>query len=800
MTLDLPPGPGGPIRISHEHWRKAGLVLGLAFLTLASRAGVTGTNAAEATALPSQHGLQNPRTAPDPESVPEGLARSDWRGIREAHAAWQHEMRPQGDDYSARSPGHRWQSRFDQRGFTTTPDGGGWIWGLELWRYGFPGHERSAAAQPEPRMAAAGHRLTRQWDPCLEEWYVNDARGLEHGFTLAQRPPGAHPGHPLLIDLAVRGTLRLAPHPDGQAATFVNPDGDPALTYDGLKVWDATGATLPARLVSGPAGALRYEIEESTATYPVTIDPIAHPVYLKASNTPPPVVVGSTPDFFGVSVAVSGDIVVVGAHYEDGGGTGVDPPSDEQARDAGAAYIFARRNGVWKQEAYLKASNTDPTDYFGISVAVSGETVVVGAQHEKGSGTGVNPPDDDALFFAGAAYVFVRQGETWSQQAYLKASDASFEDLFGSSVAIAGDTLVVGARVAEAAYVFEREANVWRQTAILKAFNNDAGDEFGGSVAISGDLIVVGAPWEDGSGRGINPTVDELAIGAGAAYVFAKLAGQWIPQVYLKASNAATAHNFGGRVDVSGETVVVGANAEAGTGRGVNPPQTQGIRYTGAVYVFRRIGEQWIQEAYLKAANADQDDHFGSSVALEGDTLLVGAIGERGSGIGVNPGDDNAADRSGAVYVFWRDDDEWSQVHYLKASNTEAFDGFGHAVALSGDLAIVSATGEDGAGTGVNPPNNNDSSGSGAAYLFAGLASVGRSEPDTAPRLTWRPDRTLTISHRGEPGQTYLIQRGGDLDQWPTVATVLADPNGVISWIDPSPPSVGPVFYRVTTP
>jgi len=241
---------------------------------------------------------------------------------------------------------------------------------------------------------------------------------------------------------------------------------------------------------------------------------------LKASNT-------EAGDFFGMSVAAANDTVVVGASWEDGGGS-----------NAGAAYVFVRSGTVWSQQAYLKASNAGAGDFFGDAVAVSGETVVVGAPGEAGSGRGVNPPPNDFAAYAGAAYCFVRSGTNWSQQAYLKASNAGAGDEFGTSVALSVDTLVVGAdreagngaglnptdndvaTNAGAAYVFVRSEAVWSQQALLKASNTGAGDQFGMSVAVSGDTVVVGASEEDGSGMGVNPVSDELAQQAGAAYVF----------------------------------------------------------------------------------------------------------------------------------------------------------------------------------------------------------------------------------------------------------------------------------------
>ena len=211
--------------------------------------------------------------------------------------------------------------------------------------------------------------------------------------------------------------------------------------------------------------------------------------------------------------------------------------------NAGAAYVFVRNAGVWSQQAYLKASNTEADDRFGFLVAVSGVTVVVGAQLEDSSATGVNGDQtNNGASFAGAAYVFVRAGGVWAQQAYLKASNTGAGDEFGFSVAVSGDTVVVGARLedsnasgvngdptnnavnaAGAAYVFVRSAGNWSQQAYLKASNTGANDFFGYSVAVSDGTVVVGAQREDSDATGVNANqTNNFATDAGAAYIFAE--------------------------------------------------------------------------------------------------------------------------------------------------------------------------------------------------------------------------------------------------------------------------------------
>jgi CSLREA domain-containing protein len=552
----------------------------------------------------------------------------------------------------------------------------------------------------------------------LTEWYVNRPTGLEQGFTIAAPPSGAgerQAGERLRLTLELSGAWQARTSADGQSVDFSEAAGGGTLRYDHLVVRDAQGKTLPARM-SLIQRELRLEVEDAGAVWPVTIDPtLAQQAYLKASNT-------GENDRFGTSVAVSGDTVVVGASDEDSSTTGVNSTPNEAAPDSGAAYVFVRNAGVWTQQAYLKASNTGADDGFGTSVAVAGDTVVVGASAENSTSTGVNSSPNDSGFVVGAAYVFVRNAGVWTQQAYLKASNTGNFDQFGASVAVAGDTVVVGAVFEDsdttgvnstpnegatesgAAYVFVRNAGVWTQQAYLKASNTGAGDLFG-SVAVSGDTVVVGAYGERSSTTGVNSTPNDLASGAGAAYVFVRNTGVWTQQAYLKASNTGMNHLFGISVAAAGDTVVVGATGESSS--------------AGAAYVFVRSAGVWTQQAYLKASNAGGDDKFGQSVAVAGDTVVVGAFQEDSSTTGVNSTPNNGAGNSGAAYVFGRSGTTWTQESYLKASNTGGADNFGISAAISGDTVVVGAYGEASNATGVNGnQNDNLAPGAGAAYAF----------------------------------------------------------------------------------
>ena len=485
-----------------------------------------------------------------------------------------------------------------------------------------------------------------------------------------------------------------------------------------------------------------------TQTYTIAAHQLAQEAYMKASNT------GTGGDQFGLSVAIDGDTLVVGAPFEDSDATGVDGnQTNSSAGNSGAVYVFTRTGTNWVQQAYIKASNTGAGDEFGTSVALDGDTLVVGAYREDSNGTGVNSAAeaDNSVSDSGAVYVFTRTGTAWTQQAYIKASNTDVNDQFGFSVAVSNDTLAVGALVEDsnatgiggdqtnnnasgsgAIYVFARTGNIWAQQAYIKAFNTGASDQFGISVSIHGDTLAVGANREDSTGSGINSGVegDNSAPDSGAAYVFTRSGSTWVQQAYIKPFNTSPGDEFGRRVALDGDTLAVGAFREDSNGTGVNSgaETDDTVTDSGAVYVFTRTGAAWTQQAYIKASNARANNRFGFAIALKGDTLVTGSSGEDSGSTGVG-GDENntGATDSGAAYVFTRTGTIWAQQAYLKASNTggptnsEAFgDQFGVIVAVDGDTVVVGASTEDSNGTGVNggAEADNSAGNSGAVYVL----------------------------------------------------------------------------------
>jgi hypothetical protein len=306
-------------------------------------------------------------------------------------------------------------------------------------------------------------------------------------------------------------------------------------------------------------------------------------------------------------------------------------------------------------------------------VSVSGDTIAVGAPGEDSSATAINGNEgDNTASAAGAVYVFVRNGTDWQQEAYVKASNSGAGDLFGSAIALDGDTLVVGA-VGEAS----------------------------SATTVNGNQA------------------NNSAVAAGAAYVFVRSSGAWSQQAYLKAANAEQGDFFGTSVSVEGNTLVVGAPEEDSAS---SDPGSNGASSAGSAYVFTRTGSSWFARAYLKASNPGADDQFGFSVSLAGRGALVGALGEDSSTTGLGGAVDEGSSRSGAAYLFVGAGDDWSELHFIKASNTDSNDQFGVGAALGPRGLVIVAPSESSDATGINggasAENDNSALNAGAAYIF----------------------------------------------------------------------------------
>jgi len=339
----------------------------------------------------------------------------------------------------------------------------------------------------------------------------------------------------------------------------------------------------------------------------------SHQAYLKSSNT-------SASDRFGeesVSLSADGNTLAVGAPSEDSNATGINgDQTDNSKASSGAVYVFTRTGTTWTQQAYIKASNSEATDYFGWVVVLSsnGNTLAVSAVDESSNATGIGGDQtNNSAADAGAVYVFTRTGTTWTQQAYIKASNAEATDYFGQKLSLSADS----------------------------------------------NTLAVAATGESSNANGINGAQGDNSLSSsGAVYVFTRAGTTWSQQAYVKASNTGANDGFGLSVSLStsGNTLAVGARSESSNATGLNGDESSNSEAgSGAVYVLTRSGTTWSQSAYVKATNTAAGDLFGDVVSLSADAtaLVVGAYAEDSNATGVN-GDqtDNSVSRAGAVYLY----------------------------------------------------------------------------------------------------------------------------------------------------
>lgn len=510
------------------------------------------------------------------------------------------------------------------------------------------GYEGSVSSVAQARLVEDEGRMVYKRGN-VEEWYINSGWGIEQGFTIHSRPAGKGLEN-LVVEMQINGELQ--PSLGGKTLYLANVSGTVLSQYSDLQVFDAENNILPARFTLAN-NTLRILVDDSGAQYPITIDPWIQAAKLlpddgeasdhfgdSVSISGDTIVVGApganaayvfvkpaggwmnlvqtakltasdgtSDDYFGMAVSISGDTIVVGASYNDGNG-----------ENAGAAYVFEKPVSGWTnmtETAKLTASDGQAWHLFGNSVAVSGSTIVVGAVFE-----GIRSSN------TGAAYVFEKPGTGWldmTETAKLTAGDKANYDEFGNAVAISGNTIVIGAHSDDdagegtgSAYVFEKPAAGWNdmtQTVKLTASDGAAGDAFGSSVSISGDTIVVGAPGDDDNGSD-----------SGSAYVFGKPVTGWTSMTQtakLTASDGKGLDRFGSSVSIAGETVVVGISLGLRICLG-GPCEIS----PGASYIYEQPGSFWpdMTETGKVTSYAGQvNDGFGSPVSISGNTIVIGA-------------------------------------------------------------------------------------------------------------------------------------------------------------------------------
>ena len=460
------------------------------------------------------------------------------------------------------------------------------------------------------------------------------------------------------------------------------------------KRWIASIAIATILAIAATFGSDPWGDSASAAT--TVVGPATEIAKLTASD-------GALNDSLGNSgAAIDGDTLVVGAPFDDDGGSG-----------AGSAYVYVLSGSSWVQQAKLTASDGAADQDFGRRVAIDGDTIVVGADAHDLSVGG----DGDA----GAAYVFTRSGTTWTQQQRLTAPVPGEEYQFGSDVGISGETIVIGEQYsgsvfydAGAAYIYIRSGTTWTLQQTLTASDSAATDLFGQRVAIDGETVVVGARYDDVASNSEQ----------GSVYVFVRSGTTWSQQQQITAADGIAGDHFGSSVDIDGDTIVSGANL-----------RDDSFTYTGAAYVFTRSGTTWTQQQKLNASDAEASDFFGSEAAISGDTILISASS-----------DDDDGTASGSAYKFTRDGTTWTQETKLTASDAEANDVFASSLDIDGNAAVIGASGWDG-GSGAE----------GAAYVFGGppnaptgvTASAGNAEATaswTAPTNGGSPITSYTVT------------------------------------------------------
>ncbi len=487
----------------------------------------------------------------------------------------------------------------------------------------------------------------------MTEWYVHGPLGLEQGFTV-QRPPVV--GDTVRLDVEFASdSYRL--HQRAGGVALVSSEGC-SLRMTDTFAYDDDGRALSVSVKVTPAG-YALVVDVRGASWPIVIDPLfSEEQQLEASDA-------AVGDGFGRSVAVDGDTAIVGA------------PGAFSSSNAGMAYIFVRNGTAWTEQEKLEASDAAASDLLGWSVDLDGDTAVIGAYRD----------DTVAGSDAGSAYVFTRNGTTWTEEQKLEASDAVAGSFFGGAVRIDGDTVVVGSHLhdtlagtrAGSAYVFVRSGTTWTEEQILEASDAATNDFFGRSVALDGDTIVVGASGDDTS----------AGASAGSAYVFTRSGTTWTERQKLEASDAGIDDQFGNRVALDGDRTAVGALRDNTASGGID---------AGSVYVFVRGGSTWTEEQKLEASDATDSAFFGNSVALDGDTIVIGSDNNVGAVV-----------NAGSAYIFTRSGTAWTQQQKLQASIGGVNASFGWSVALAGDTIAVGVVGDD-TSAGVD---------AGSAYVFA---------------------------------------------------------------------------------
>lgn len=377
---------------------------------------------------------------------------------------------------------------------------------------------------------------------------------------------------------------------------------------------------------------------------------------------------GGGNDRFGSSADIDTYDAIVGAYFDDVSGQ----------TNAGSAYVFTYTGSTWVQQGKLTASDAQTDDEFGFSASISGDYAIVGAHY-----------DDDNGLQSGSAYIFIRSGSSWSQQAKLSIGDPAADDKLGRSVAIDGDIAIVGAPGKNSnqgfAYTFIRSGTTWPQSSKLGATGSNG---LGASVSVSGNYVIMGAPGTNSN--------------TGAVHIYKWESSSWYSKGKLTASDGITGDQFGQSVSIDGDYIVVGAPGHDLTGGG-----------EGAAYIFEKPSTEWTdmtETVKITASDASTSDNFGREVSIRGEQAIVSA-----------PDDDDNGLASGSAYIFRRTTSTWTQEAKITASDGASNDYFGWSAAIGVNFAIVGAYAED----------NTHGTDAGSAYIYEWS-----NQPPSTPTIT----------------------------------------------------------------
>ena len=599
-----------------------------------------------------------------------------------------------------------------------------------------------------------------------------------------------------------------------EAGTSQNGDGvpDKGTTSPAVLVDNS-----PAKIIIGPPSVLTVDVS-TPVTYELTFEGIP-----SGFDDLDVIVVGAS-EGCSVSIAdpetLTPEVTVIGcsqngyAAINIAGGSSSDLLGNVDIGAGPSEYVeVSNYPDGWFQEAYIKAANASVDDYFGQSVSLSGDTVAVTAHLDDENlaviVNGTTAPNNGGALESGAVYVYKRTGNNWEQQAYIKGSNNQAYHYFGNRVSISGNTLAVGhvnddsnsrtivngtsssagsAGASGAVFIYERTGDNWVQQAFIKALNADGGDRFGANFSLSGNTLAVGAYDESEAYNYIvNGTVLPNANNSrdsGAVYIYRRNGSVWSHESYIKARNRQNDEEFGASLSLSGDTLAVGLLREDSNQlsitNGTDVSFDNSTSDTGAVYVYKRRGTIWAQEAYIKGSSLGNSDYFGVNVTLSNNLLAVGATGEDSGATTIVNGSTAPTDQSvwdsGAVYIFERSPTGWEQQAFIKSVNRSNYDNFGSSLSLSSSTLAVGVKNEDSSGStiinGTTADASNGAAESGAVYIYKRTGGVWAQESYIKPANTNIGDEfgisvslsgdTLAVGARYEDSSTTTIINGAN--------------------------------------